>query len=143
MIRSDYNTNIVDSSNNTNSKTKSKTKSKKNSFFKKINNWIDGGGFFVGIFILVLCILAILVWPITLAYFIYIQGKSGSSGNSHQPYRNIQSSSAPAANLQFAIKPTSAAGTYRCLCGSIQQATHWGGPRNCGNCGKPMHWRQG
>lgn len=34
------------------------------------------------------------------------------------------------------------AGTYRCLCGNIQHASHWGGSKRCSSCGKPMQWSQ-
>jgi hypothetical protein len=33
------------------------------------------------------------------------------------------------------------AGHYQCLCGYIQHGSHWGGMRNCPQCGKPMTWR--
>ena len=39
-------------------------------------------------------------------------------------------------NQNFANK----IGTYRCISGHVQHATHWGGPRKCSICGKPMQW---
>ena len=33
-------------------------------------------------------------------------------------------------------------GTYQCISGHVEHATHYGGSRNCSICGKHMFWRK-
>jgi len=60
-------------------------------------------------------------------------------GGGYNMAQNVRHNTPPPVNQNYGNYGQKT-GTYRCLCGNVQHATHWGGPRNCSSCGKPMHW---
>jgi hypothetical protein len=82
----------------------------------------------------------VLIWIGFVGFLVEILGEilAATEGGSSQ---GMGSRNPGISNISYTSPSQQISGHYQCLCGYVQHGSHWGGMRNCPQCGKPMTWR--